>query len=335
MQDGLTRWARASLRLLNSSRTFRRLYAHISYDEVNRAMFANLREHDRMLADRVRVEAYERALRAHMKEGDIVIDLGTGSGILSLLAARSKPARIYALDHSNIIAIARAAARHNGVDCIQFECVSSREFSLDHRVDVIIHEQIGDFLFEENMVENVVDLRDRLLKPGGRILPNRFELFIEPVTLRDEFRIPFTWEHANLCGLDFRFVKEQMRDKLDGDYYFRTHGTYEVERFLCTPEPVLELDLETVKTRQLPRRLRYRREVQQDGRLDGFALYFRAIFDDRISFSNSPRERNTSWANRLLRVEARRLVAGRSIEFEIHLRDLSNPATWRWHASPC
>ncbi len=330
MKRLLTKWAAASVKRLKSNRTFMRFYEGLSYDDVNRTMFANLREHDRMLTDRMRLEPYYEAIRTHVKEGDVVIDLGTGSGILSLIASTARPSRIYAIDHSEIIEVAKAAARHNRVDCIQFERMNSRQFTLDSKVDVIIHEQIGDFLFEENMVENVTDLRDRLLKPSGRILPNRFELFIEPVTLKEEYRIPFTWENRDVFGFDFGFVKEQMRDRLRDDYYFRSLDNYEVERYLCTTEPVLELNLETVEPKGLARHIRYRRAAQVDGQLDGFALYFRAIFDDRISFSNAPTGRNTNWVNRFLRVEARRLATGDTVAFDMHMPDIANPNTWRW-----
>ncbi|MGH9892050.1 MAG: class I SAM-dependent methyltransferase, partial [bacterium] len=163
-----------------------------------------------------------------------------------------------------------------------------------------------------------------------RILPNRFELFIEPVTLKEEYRIPFTWENTDLFGFDFGFVKEQMRDRLRDDYYFRSLDNYEVERYLCATEPVLELDLETVEPKGLARHIHYRRAALVDGQLDGFALYFRAIFDDRISFSNAPTGRNTSWLTRLLRVEARRLATGDTVAFEMHMPDIANPNTWRW-----
>ena len=58
-------------------------------------------------------------------------------------------------------------------------------------------------MFDEAMVPNVCDLRDRLLKPGGLILPSQFELFCEPMTLHDDRRVPFIWELNDEHGFDF------------------------------------------------------------------------------------------------------------------------------------
>ena len=69
-----------------------------------------------MLADDVRFDAYRRAVAKHIQPGDTVVDVGTGSGVLSFLAATRKPAKIYAIDHSNFIEVAKYIAQKNGID---------------------------------------------------------------------------------------------------------------------------------------------------------------------------------------------------------------------------
>lgn len=122
-----------------------------------------------VLADRVRVDRYERGIRAHIRPGDVVVEFGTGTGILAPFAARTAR-QVYALDHSAVIEGVRRVAREPGVTNIEFLRTNSRQFTPPEKVDVILHEQIGDELFDENMVQNVGDLRDRILKPGGRKL---------------------------------------------------------------------------------------------------------------------------------------------------------------------
>ncbi|MEZ5294888.1 MAG: hypothetical protein R2697_01020 [Ilumatobacteraceae bacterium] len=66
---------------------------------------------------------------------------------------------------------------------------------------------MGDELFNENMLQNILDLRDRVLRPGGRILPGRFRLFVEPVTLHDDMRVRRFWnidlpDDIDLSGME-------------------------------------------------------------------------------------------------------------------------------------
>jgi len=158
--------------------------------------------HERMLADASRIQAYREGLRRHVKAGDIVFDLGTGTGILSLLGSLSRPKVIYAIEHSPFISIAQDTADRNRVDCIKFVRSNSRDFVPPERGDVIIHEQMGQLIFGENMIENLLDLKARALKPGGKILPGRFRLFVEPVVLKEQYRVPFIWE---IPGLEYLY----------------------------------------------------------------------------------------------------------------------------------
>ncbi len=117
-----------------------------------------------MLADTVRNKSYHDAIKRYIKPGDVVVDLGTGTGILSFYAAEQKPKRIYAIDHSDIIKVARRIAEHNNISNIEFVQTNSRDFAPPENVDIILQEQMGDNLFNENMVQDVLDLKDRLLK---------------------------------------------------------------------------------------------------------------------------------------------------------------------------
>ena len=181
------------------------------YDIKNEDEFGNLYEHEKMLADSERINTYRNAIRKHVREGDTVLDLGTGTGILSLFAANQNPKKIYAIDHSEFIKIARKIAAHNNYTNIEFVKKNSRVFKTQVKFDIIIHEQMGDYLFNENMVQNLLDLKKRLLKPNGMILPGRFQLFLEPTCLYESFNIPFIWENK-IYGIDFEFLKDYYMD---------------------------------------------------------------------------------------------------------------------------
>ena len=126
---------RARARLARSPRA-----RALVYRVRNRRQFTSLWAHDVMLGDRVRVDAYEAALRTHLGPDDVVVDLGTGTGVLAMLAARHAR-RVYAIDHGPIIEAARAVARDNGVMNVEFQNVHSADFDPPERIDAIVHEQ--------------------------------------------------------------------------------------------------------------------------------------------------------------------------------------------------
>lgn len=304
--------------------------ADARYRQFNLWYFAQFNEQEKMLADRPRMDFYHAAIARHVQPGDRVIDLGTGTGILAAFAARRGAAKVYAIDHSDILKHARQLAAHNRIAHVEFVATHSRDFTLDERVDVIVHEQMADFLFDEAMVANVTDLRDRLLKPGGKIVPSRFDFFCEPIKVRDERRIPFIWE-LEVHGYDYRCL-ERSRPQ-DPEYY--RHASSDlgiVEHFLGAPEPALSFDLHTLQPAALPRELRLSRTVVNAGRLDGFAVFFRAHVDDDLTLSSSPLDpgRAPHWAFRILRAEAAHFAAGDTLDLTLTVGDWTDPDTWRW-----
>ncbi len=301
-----------------------------AYSENNRWVFAQHGEQERMLADGPRMKFYRELVRRHVQAGDRVIDLGTGTGILAAFASWQGAARVYALDHSTILDDARLLAEHNGIERVEFISAHSRKFMLEERVDVILHEQMGDMLFDEDMVNNVLDLRDRLLREGGRILPARFELYCEPVQLRNERAVPFIWE-LNVDGYDYSPLADR-RDQDPGYYHYSETDQSLVAHFLCEPIPLLTLDLHTLRREELSLSFGVVSEVVKAGRMDGYAVFFRALVDDDLVLSTSPLDpgRAPHWGYHLLRTERMRVAVGDILDITIEADNWAAPDSWRW-----
>lgn len=301
------------------------------YREHNGRMFADFHEQERMLADRPRMAFYEAMIARHIKPGDRVVDLGTGTGILAALAARQGAAQVYAIDHSDILKHARTLADANRIENVEFIPVHSSAFELDEPVDVILHEQMGDCLFDEGMVANVTDLRDRMLKPGGLILPSRFELYCEPVKISDGRHVPFIWE-LEVCGYDYACLRDERPQNEDYYSLFECDPGF-VDTFLCKPEPVMTLDLQTVDEMEFPFDFTFSRTVVHSGRLDGYAVYFRAMVDEDLVLSSDPTDpgRAPHWGVRLLRIDQDDLKAGDTITTRITALQWSDRNSWRWY----
>ena len=301
------------------------------YRALNVYYFSDLHEQERMLADHRRMDFYHEAIQRHIKPGNRVIDLGTGTGILAAFSSRQGASQVYAIDHSSIIEHAQRLGAENGIENVDFENVHSSEFYLEDKVDVILHEQIGDFLFDEAMVPNVCDLRDRLLKPDGLILPSQFELYCEPMTMHDERRIPYIWELTDVHGFDFSSMTHSRPE--DSEYYrLVSCDLGVVKHFLGEPAPALEVDLHTVTELSLPLSVQFTRTVTRAGLLDGLVVYMKAKVDDDLELSSSPLdpERAPHWGFRILRLEQSQAKIGDQLKITLDVLDWTDPDTWRW-----
>lgn len=317
---------RRSKELLKSSDRVQSLL----YDIHNAEHFTDLLVHERMLADVTRLRVYKEAIDQYIGSDDVVVDLGTGTGVLTLLASKKTPKAIYSIDQSDIIEVAKQIADRNSVGNIDFLRGNSRNFDPESKVDVLLHEQIGDDLFDERMIENILDLKSRLLTERGRILPNRFELFLEPVCLKECQKLPFIWEHK-IEGFDFSFLKSaELIEGFKPPGYDRPHlSTSAFDYLLCAPEPVLTFDLEQMDSvNDLPTVVRGVKEVTRDGSMDGVCLYFKVLFDDRLSFDSSPFNAYTHWRNRVFRKESRHYSSGQQLKYEVNFGDFGDAQTW-------
>ena len=293
-------------------------------------MFAGFHEQERMLADRRRMDFYHAAIARHIQPGDRVIDLGTGTGILAALAARRGAAHVYAIDHSEILAHAKTLAAANRIENVEFVATHSTAFSTDESVDVILHEQMGDCLFDESMVANVTELRDRVLKPGGLILPSVFEFYCEPIKVKDRRVVPFIWE-LNVHGYDYSSLERQ-RPQDPGYYHLVSTDPDLIEHFLAEPEPALRIDLQTLQEADLPGEITFVRTVVNAGRMDGLAVYFRARVDQDLTLSSNPLDpaRAPHWGYRILRTERDEFAVGDEIEIRLMAGRWPELDSWRW-----
>ncbi|XMO84952.1 methyltransferase domain-containing protein [Algibacter sp. AS12] len=304
---------------------------NLIYDVINEDEFTDYYSHERMLFDSKRVNSYNDGLGKYVKQGDVVVDLGTGTGILSFLAAKQKPKKIYAIDQSNFIHIAKDIADYNKIENIEFVHKNSREFKVQDKVDVIIQEQMGTLLFEENMITNILDLKNRVLKENGLILPGKFSFFVEPAFLLGINTPPLIWEQKT-HGIDFSFLKEnydssKFKKQKNGMLYQTTSA---FKYFLCSPKPIVNFDLNIMQSQEDLQTSfnNITKEVVKEGECNAFIVYFHAIFDEENILSTAPDLSETSWDRMLFRTEKRHYKVGDKINFDFNMDNLVDRATW-------
>lgn len=144
--------------------------------------YAHFGIHEEMIKDSRRTDAYRHAIlrNPHIFADKIVLDIGCGTGILSFFAARAGAAHVYGIECANIVDYTREIVRLNGMqDKITIIKGKVEEVELPvPQVDIIISEWMGYFLLYESMLDTVLFARDKWLKPGGLMFPDKARLWI-------------------------------------------------------------------------------------------------------------------------------------------------------------
>jgi len=241
-----------------------------------------LDEHREYLSDTARMAAYTAAIAEVVRAGDVVLDLGAGTGILGLLACRAGARRVYAVDAGSMIEVAREVCRANGYDDrVTFVKKLSLDAELPERVDVIVADQIGRFGFDAGILQYFADARRRFLKPGGRLVPNRIRMWVAPVeaaALRDQVEF---WV-SQPAGFDFAPVR---RYAANTGYPCR----YTADQLLSAPQLGTALDLAVATDASFDFAVSCR--VLRSGTVHGIAGWFDADLSDSVQMSNSPLSR--------------------------------------------
>lgn len=136
--------------------------------------------HHALMADAPRLRAMRRALREVIRPGDVVVDVGAGTGILGFLALQAGAARVYAVEKDPILRLARALAAENGLaGRVKFLQADSRRIRLPEKADVVVGDYVAHLGIEGEMAVAMADAR-RFLRRGGRFVPERSELWTAP-----------------------------------------------------------------------------------------------------------------------------------------------------------
>jgi SAM-dependent methyltransferase len=164
--------------------------------------------HRTLLADRVRNQAFHDALRRVIVPGKTkVVDIGCGTGFLGFMAAKLGAKKVVLIETAEIAALAKKLAKSNGLRNIEIVPAHSTELEPPERFDVAVSETLGNYAFEENIIETLGDARDRYLEPGGILIPGKVKQFVCPVISTKLHADLTTWDQVGF-GLNFDAAKE-------------------------------------------------------------------------------------------------------------------------------
>ncbi|CUS15593.1 unnamed protein product [Tuber aestivum] len=298
--------------------------------------------HEIMLKDTVRTDGYRDFIyeNKHLFKDKVVLDVGCGTGVLSMFCAKAGAKKVIAVDNSAIINKATANVFENGLDGV-ITCIRGKieEVALPvKQVDIIVSEWMGYVLLYEAMLDSVLFARDKYLAPDGLMVPSECKILIaamhDPEYMNDNVNF---WNHV--YGFSMTAMKEKIREDV---------AITGLSPSSLASEPVAfcHLPLHTIKISDLtftkPFQLGIRQNIES---LDAFVIYFDTFFttsrsqlvpknaraeswkrgEGGVAFTTGPFGRLTHWKQGVLLVERKSglLKEGGVIDGEVTYRKRS------------
>jgi len=267
--------------------------------------YAHFGIHEEMLKDEVRTLTYRNSMchNRHLFKDKVVLDVGCGTGILSMFAAKAGARKVIGIECSNIVEYAQRIVKENDLDHI-ITIVKGKveEVVLPDgitEVDVIISEWMGYCLFYESMLDTVVFARDKWLKPNGLLFPDRASLYITAIEDRQYKDEKINW-WDNVYGFNMSSIRsvaitEPLVDVVDP------------KQVVTNSALLKEVDLYTVKKEDLNFTSDFTLQVCRNDYVQALVTYFTVEFTKchkRVWFTTSPESPYTHWKQTVFYLES-------------------------------
>lgn len=241
-----------------------------------------LDEHREYLEDKARLSAFRRAINETVRPGDVVLDLGCGTGILGLLASKAGARQVYSVDDSGMAQLARDIGRANHVgDRVSVIKGLSTRIDLPELADVVVADQIGRFGFEAGVLEYFADARRRLLKPSARAVPERIDLWVALVEHAPQWKKVDFW-HRKSAGFSFEPAEAIAHNT---GYPVRLQSRH------LLGDPVAGASLDSLSHGAKSIAFARTMNVERAGTLHGIGGWFDAQLSPNVRMTNSPLDR--------------------------------------------
>ncbi|GLQ30999.1 50S ribosomal protein L11 methyltransferase [Litoribrevibacter albus] len=263
--------------------------------------------HQLMLNDRLRMQAYEQAIKETVKAGDVVVDLGAGTGILSLWALEAGASRVYAIDlDSDILKLAeQSMAKTEYADRFIALNQLSYDVTLPERADVLISEILGNIADNEDFQPIICDAIERFLKPDGKCLPRDACSFIAPVT-SEVAHNAIKQGKIKTLNPNYQLDKLLEQKAINNRFNLYYDTVLPASSRLSQPQAIQRYHGDWSQSSTYHKSRSF--VIEQDARLTGFQCYFIATLSDNISLDISgdclvKRSCSDSWKHAYLPIE--------------------------------
>lgn len=261
-----------------------------------------------MLSDRPRQEAYRTAIHSNRElfAGKTVLDVGAGTGILSIFCAQAGASKVYAIEASNIAKLAREIVKDNGLDdIIKVHQTKIEDFQLNaaytddnggsdqRQIDIIVSEWMGFYLVHEAMLDSVLFARDKFLKPTGTMFPQNATICVAPCAVPNLFDDWTQYDGVKMQAFATALrAQKSMKPEI---------MLVPAENLLHEGTVMVWFDLNEVTTADLDE-FQFNEVIvaQRNGQYQGICLWFDVAFPtnddgDTVTLSTAPSAQSTHW----------------------------------------
>ncbi|CAF3627482.1 unnamed protein product [Rotaria sordida] len=263
--------------------------------------YSCLAQQQNMLQDYVRTSTYQRAILDNSIDfaGKVVLDVGTGSGILSFFAIQAGARKVYAVEASTMAEFAKILIENNHLSS-RIEVINGKieDITLPEKVDVLISEPMGYMLYNERMIESYIHAK-KFLKPNGKMYPTVGDLYVTPFTDESSYMEQIGkanfWYQQSFYGVDLtalrdaaleEYFQQPLVDNFDIRICLATPIKYSVNYLHATEEDLYEINIP----------LSF--EMTTAAVVHGLAFWFDILFDgtsSQVWLSTSPTQPLTHW----------------------------------------
>lgn len=281
--------------------------------------------HSMIVGDARRGRAFCDAIDAVVRPGDIVVDVGSGSGLLALFACQAGAARVYAIERQrSLVPVIETLARANGcADRVTVVAGMAADVELPEQADVLVSELIGQLGVHEDAIHILADAAARFLRPGGRLVPSHLEVFVAPADSDAARTLSGPWT-TDFFGLDLRAARPWFASAVHAADVTPPELLGASARVLglalgASPPPPRVWSASIV----LP--------VERAGSLNAVAGWFSLAMAPGRAFSTAPGEPATHWQQALLPLaEPIPVDAGDRVRLEIAVMLDPSLPVWSW-----
>jgi len=279
--------------------------------------------HRSMLIDEVRTDSFLSAILQTVKPGDVVLDIGGGTGVLACFACLAGAKHVYAIEQGPIISLAREiCARNELQERVTFINDWSTNTNLPEPVDVLVTETIGNIGFEEGILRWVLDAKKRFLKEEARIIPRTLEMFAVPIESADDYDLVDEWAHYYYT-LNFSPLQTLAASNL-------LWIDLKPNMFLSDPASLAFAELARINKSDLNTEASF--IIKRKGIVHGIGGWFASELAPGISLSNVPPTKTPSWSHTFFPLEwPVQVKAGDRLDLKIHTS--RNTAQWQWQVT--